>query len=134
MEVQEKMKFREFNLSTGARVFLGKDAENNDELVKEFKGKENFILHTIAPGSPFCVIERLNPSVKEVKEAAIICASRSQDWRNNKSNVDVHKFTGNDVKKPFFAKTGTWKIINKPEVIKIKKREIQNLLKYKKQV
>lgn len=126
------MKYRESNLSTGARIFLGKEAENNDELVKEFKGKENLILHTIAPGSPFCVIEKLNPSVKEIKEAAIICASRSQDWRDNQSNIRIHQFTGKDVKKPLFAKTGTWKLMNNPEEIIIKKKDIQNFLrKYK---
>ena len=61
------MKFREFKLGKG-KIFLGRDAKNNDELVKKFKGKENVILHTVKPGSPFCVIEKLNPNSKEIKE------------------------------------------------------------------
>lgn len=124
------MKFREFNLSTGTKIFLGKDAESNDELVKEFKGKENVILHTVEPGSPFCVIDSLNPSEKEIHESAIICASKSQDWRDNKSNVEIHQFTGHDVKKPIFAKSGTWKVSGKLKVIQVKKIEIE---RYKKQ-
>jgi predicted ribosome quality control (RQC) complex YloA/Tae2 family protein len=124
------MKYREFNLSTGTKIFLGKDSESNDELVKEFKGKENVILHTVEPGSPFCVIDSLNPSEKEIKESAIICASKSQDWRDNKSNVEIHQFTGHDVKKPIFAKSGTWKVSGKLKVISVKKIEIE---RYKKQ-
>jgi predicted ribosome quality control (RQC) complex YloA/Tae2 family protein len=125
------MKYREFNLSTGAKIFLGKDAEGNDEIVKEFKGKGNVILHTVAPGSPFCVIDKIDPSEKEIKESAIICASKSQDWRDNRSNVDIHQFTGNDVKKPFFAKSGTWKVSGKLKVISVKKIDIE---RYKKQI
>jgi predicted ribosome quality control (RQC) complex YloA/Tae2 family protein len=123
------MKFREFELSEGTKIFLGKNAENNDELVKEFKGKENIILHTVASGSGFCVIDKLNPTSKEIKEAGIICASKSQDWRDNKSDVKMHVFTGKDVKKPFLAKAGMWRIKGKFEEIIIKKKEIENILK-----
>jgi predicted ribosome quality control (RQC) complex YloA/Tae2 family protein len=125
------MEFRQFELSSGTKIFLGKNAENNDELVKSFKGKENVILHTVAPGSPFCVIGKINPTEKEIKESAIICASKSQDWRDNKSNVEVHQFAGTDVKKPIFAKPGTWKVNGKLKVISVKKIDIE---RYKKQV
>jgi len=123
------MKFREFELSIGTKIFLGKNAENNDELMKEFKGKGNIILHTVKSGSPFCVIEKLKPTQKEISEAGIICAAKSQDWRDNKSNVLIHQFTGKEIKKSIFAKTGTWKIISKAKVIKIKKSEIEKWLK-----
>jgi hypothetical protein len=33
-----------------------------------------------------------------------------------------------DIKKPLFAKTGTWKLKNKPKIIKIKKQEIKKWL------
>jgi predicted ribosome quality control (RQC) complex YloA/Tae2 family protein len=125
------MKYREFNLSTGTKIFLGKDAESNDELVGEFKGKGNVILHTVEPGSPFCVIDKIDPSEKEIKESAIICASKSQDWRDNRSKVEVHQFSGSDVKKPFFAKSGTWKVSGKMKVISVKKIDIE---RYKKQI
>ncbi len=121
------MKFREYELKSGTKILLGKDAENNDELMKEFKGKENTILHTVAPGSPFCVIEKLNPSKEEIKEAGAICASKSQDWRDNKTDIKMHVFTGKQIKKPFFAKAGTWKIIGKAKVININRKEIEKL-------
>ena len=123
--------FREYNLSTGTKIILGKNAETNDELVKEFKNKPNTILHTVKPGSPFCVIDsssNSSPTKKEIKEAATICASKSQDWRDNNSDVEMHKFTGYDVKKPLFAKKGSWKLKNNPETIKIKKKEIKKWL------
>lgn len=118
-------KHREFTLSSGMKIFLGRDAENNDELVKEFKGKDNIILHTEKPGSPFCVFEDITPSEKEIKEAAIICAAKSQDWRDSKSDVFLHQFTGKDVKKTLFSKTGSWKLKNKPKLIKAKKKDIK---------
>lgn len=125
--VKQKMKFRKVKTKSGTKILLGKDAESNDNLMKDYKGKENIILHTIKPGSPFCVIEKLNPTKEEIKEAGIICASKSQDWRDNKSNVKMHVFNGKQTKKPFFAKSGTWKIIGKPKVIEIKKKDIVKL-------
>jgi predicted ribosome quality control (RQC) complex YloA/Tae2 family protein len=43
------MKFREKVLKTGTKIFLGRNAKNNDELVKKYKGKPNVIMHTAAP-------------------------------------------------------------------------------------
>jgi len=123
------MKTREFTLSTGNKIFLGRDEKNNDELVKSFKGKENTILHTVARGSPFCVIENLNHSKKEIYEAGVFCASKSQDWRDNKRDIKMHIFTGQDVKKTIFMKPGSWKIRNNPQEILIKKKDILKIMK-----
>ena len=122
------MKFREFDLKSGNHIFLGRDAENNDQLVKKYKGKENVILHTIKPGSPFCVIEN-KPTKEDLIESGIICASYSQDFRDNKKDVEMHQFTGHDVKKTIFMKKGSWKLKNKPKVIKIKKKDIEKFRK-----
>lgn len=118
-------KFREFELSSETRIFLGKDAKSNDELVKQFKGKENIILHTAEPGSGFCVIEKTKPLQKEIKEAAVFCARYSQDWRDNKRDIEVDVFTGKDVSKSIFMKVGTWKVRNKKKRIKVKKEDIK---------
>ncbi len=123
------MKPREFTLSTGTKIFLGKNSENNDELVNSFKGKNNVILHTVAPGSPFCVIEKLEPTKDEIYEAGIFTALKSQDWRDNKRDVKMHVFTGHDVKKPFFAKSGSWKLKNSPKEIIIKKKDVLDIEK-----
>lgn len=126
------MKPRKIILESGTKILLGRNAENNDELVKKFKGKENVILHAIASGSPFCVIEKLNPNSNEIKEAGIICASKSQDWRDNKKDVKMHVFSGKNIKKPLFAKSGTWRIKGKAKTINIKKKDIEKIIQIKK--
>jgi predicted ribosome quality control (RQC) complex YloA/Tae2 family protein len=120
---------KEYIVDGGARIFLGKNSKNNDELVLEFKDKPNVILHTEKPGSPFCVIEKIKPTNYEIKQAALMCASKSQDWRDNKSNIKMHQFTGKDVKKGVLTKEGTWKLKKKPKTITLKKLEIEKWLK-----
>jgi len=120
------MEFRKYTLKMGKDILLGKNAENNDELIKKHKGKSNIILHTAAPGSPFCVIDFEKPSKEEIYESAVVCASKSQDWRNNQSDIKVHKFTGKDVKKGWFTKAGTWKVEKSEEII-AKKEDIKKV-------
>ena len=122
--LNKQKKFRSFELKSGSTIFAGKNSKNNDELVSLYKGKPNIILHTEKPGSPFCVINELKPSKQDIYQAAIICASKSQDWRNNKSNVKVHQFTGKQVKKNSYMKSGSWKLTSKPKIINVKKRDI----------
>lgn len=123
------MKPRELILSTGTIIFLGKNSANNDELVEKYHRKENVILHTAKPGSPFCVIDKLNPIEEEIKESAIICASKSQDWRDNKKDVLVHVFSGKDVEKEKGMKEGTWRVKSKPKLIKVRKKDIEEWTK-----
>lgn len=123
------MKPREIILPSGVKIFLGRNAENNDELMSKFKGKENIILHTVEPGSPFCVLDDLKPTPEEIHLSGSACAAKSQDWRDNKSDVLIHQFTGKDVRKPLIKKVGTWKIKGKPKVIKIKKKDILKWMK-----
>jgi len=122
------MKFREIILESGTKILLGKNAENNDELMKKFKGKGNTIIHTVAPGSPFCVIEDLDSSGKDISASGAICAGYSQNWRNNQKNVKVNIFTGKDVNKEKGMKVGTWKV-KKSKTKIIKKRKIINTIK-----
>ena len=123
------MKFREIILESGAKFLLGKDKESTDELVKKFKGKRNTILHTVYPGSPFCVIEKQVLS-GDVYAAGVLCARYSQGWRDNKSDVKVSIFTGKDVSKPAGLKPGTWKV-KKSKTITVKKEDILRFEKSK---
>ncbi len=122
------MGFREFTTSSGKKILAGKSAEQNEELVKTFLGKENIIFHTEKPGSPFCIITDLKFSKKDIQETAIFCASKSQDWRDNKQDVNVHSFYGYDVYKWKRMPVGTFGV-KKFENVKVKKRQIQNLNK-----
>ena len=121
------MKFREITLETGTKLTLGKDEESNDELMKEFEGKPNKIIHTVASGSPFCVIKSpLNPSEAEIFVSGGWCARYSQDWRDNQDDVRVNVFTGKDIKKEDNMKPGTWEV-KKAEIITINKESIKNI-------
>jgi predicted ribosome quality control (RQC) complex YloA/Tae2 family protein len=122
------MTFRRKKLKSGEEILLGKDAKSNDELMKKFEGKENVIFHTVAPGSPFCVIDTLHPRIGDISASGAICASYSQDWRDHHSDVMMNKFTGKDISKDKKMKAGTWKV-NKAKKIKIRKRKIENVNK-----
>lgn len=117
------MGFREIKLSDKTKILLGRNAENNDELMKKFKGKENTILHTESPGSPFCVIDELKPTKIQIAASGAICVAYSQDWRDNKRDAIVNVFTGKDAKKRFWMKKGTWKVGNSRKM-KIKKKDV----------
>ncbi len=116
------IKFREFITSSGTKVLAGKDAEQNEALVKQFIGKNNVIMHTAKPGSPFCVIME-KQRLKDKKQVALLCAKKSQDWRDNKKDVVVHVFTGKDVYKRKIMPKGTFGV-KKKKMIKVKKEDI----------
>jgi len=120
------MRFREFKSSSGKLVLAGKNAENNEELVNQ-AGKNEDVFHTAAAGSPFVNIKGKS-NKKDRKEAAIFCASKSQDWRDNKSDVEVHLFAGKDIYKEKGMEIGTFGV-RKFKTIKIKKKEIEEFLK-----
>ncbi len=120
----KKINFRKFETKSGKKVLAGKTAENNEKLVKQAK-KNEYILHTAAPGSPFVNIKnnRTKVTKKDIKEAAIFCATYSRDWKKNKSNVEVHVFKKADVYKEKDMKIGTFGV-KKHKTIIIKKKEI----------
>lgn len=113
--------FREFVLATGRTVIAGKDAENNDVLVSKAEPKD-ILIHTAAPGSPFCNVGP-SPKKKELKEAATLTASKSQIWRDSKKDVLMHIFRKADVYKEKRMKAGTWSV-KKFKEMRIKKGDI----------
>jgi predicted ribosome quality control (RQC) complex YloA/Tae2 family protein len=120
--------FRKFQTLSEKQVLAGKSAENNEELVKQIKPNE-IVLHTKAPGSPFCNIKEdvKKISKKDIKEVAVFCAVKSQDWRDNKRNVVVHYFLGKDIYKLKSMKTGTFGVKNTKEIT-IKRQEILDFI------
>ena len=117
--------FREFTLSTGKMIYGGKNSSNNDELVEAANPKETLV-HTAAPGSPFCNLGE-KPVKSEIKEAAAFCASKSQFWRDNKKDTIIHVFQKSDMYKDKKMKGGTWGV-GKMKKIKVKKGKILELV------
>ena|SRR5271157_446335 len=121
------MRFREFFTSSEKRVLAGRDEDSNEELVKQASPDE-YVFHTAASGSPFVNIKSPWKKVtkNDIKEAAIFCASKSQDWRDNKNNVEVHYFLGKDISKEPLMKVGTFGV-KKFKTIKVRKEDIEKL-------
>ncbi|MCX8159050.1 MAG: NFACT RNA binding domain-containing protein [Candidatus Pacearchaeota archaeon] len=121
------MKFREFYTSSNKLILCGKNAEQNEELIKNHTLPYETVLHTKAPGSPFCVIKNKKPSLKDIRETAIICAAFSKDWKLNKKDVEVHIFKGNNISKQKDMKIGTFAVKNAKNII-VKKELITKFL------
>lgn len=123
----KKIKFRKLFTSSGKLMIAGKDAESNEELIKQV-GKNEYVLHTKARGSPFVNIKADKKDVKkkDLKEAAIFCAVYSQAWKKAKIKKDVivHYFLGEDIYKNKNMKIGTFGVKNYKEII-VKKEDLK---------
>ncbi len=119
------MKFRTFTTSSRKEVLAGKSAENNEKLVAQVE-KNEVVLHSAKPGSPFVNIKG-KTTHKDIKESAVFCARYSKDWRDNKRDVVVHYFLGSDIFKLKLMKAGTFGV-KKFKEIRVKKKEIEEFL------
>lgn len=120
------MNFRQFRTSSGKSVICGRDAEQNEEVVKLAEPAET-ILHTKAAGSPFCVI-RGRATARDISETAIFCAIHSRDWKKNRSDTEIHVFKGRDTFKEEGMKAGTFGV-RKHKKILAKKSDIEKIIK-----
>ena len=125
MEKTKSINFRKFCTSSGKDVVCGKSAEQN-ELVVAQSEKDEIVIHTKAPGSPFCNIKG-KASKEDVKETAVICAAFSKAWKQNKSDVEVHVFKGKNIFKGAGMKEGTFGVKGVKSVLAKKENILQFL-------
>ncbi len=114
--------FRQHTSSQGTLFLAGKSSETNELLIAQV-GKNEDVLHTARPGSPFVNIKGKTKK-GDLKEAALFCAVYSQDWKKNKKDVVVHVFKGKDIFKEKIMKQGTFGV-GKFKEIKVKKSKIE---------
>lgn len=119
------MNFRELKTSSGKQLIAGKNAEQNEEVVK-LADKEEIVMHTKAPGSPFVVIKG-KASKRDITEAAVFCAAYSRDFKQNHSDIIIHMFRGKDIIKEEGMKPGTFGV-KKAKSINVKRASIINFL------
>ncbi len=94
----------------GVLVIGGKSADQNEQVIKHAKS-DDIVLHTEEPGSPFCVIvDEIEETNNDIREAAIFCASLSQQWKKKKKEIDVGYFRKEQIKKGKGMKTGTFSV------------------------
>tara|TARA_Y100000310_G_scaffold208117_1_gene208631 strand:+ start:372 stop:953 length:582 start_codon:yes stop_codon:yes gene_type:complete len=116
-------RFRWFYTASGKLIAGGKNAEQNDELMKEIteSGKNYFVMHTSHPGSPFSVIisDVKKVTKKDLRECAIFTGCFSRAWKEKKKKTDVHLFNSENIFKKRGMKTGTWGVSEKISEMKI---------------
>ncbi len=117
-------KFRKFKTSSGKLILAGRNAEENEKLIKQVSEGE-IVLHTKAPGSPFVNIKGI-ASKKDIYEAGVFCAKYSQAWKKAKikKDIPVHWFRSKDIFKSENMKPGTFGVKRFKE-IKVKREDIK---------
>lgn len=124
--VNSSLEFKNFRRHiTKNRVLLlaGKDENSNEDLVKQAKPEE-YVLHTVAAGSPFVNVKG-EANKEDIKEAAIFCAKFSRDWKQHKKDIEVNLFKKKDMYKLKGMKAGTFGV-KKLEKMIVKKQDIEN--------
>ncbi len=83
--------FRWFVSSEGVLVIGGRDAMQNEKLVKKKTGKSDIVFHTDLAGSPFVIVKaELGQSEATLKEAAAFTAAYSRAWKAGLGSTDVY--------------------------------------------
>lgn len=123
----KKENFRKLVLSSRIQVFAGKNAETNEQIVQQ-TGKNEYVLHTKSPGSPFCNIKEdfKNVSKEDLYETAVFCAKYSAAWKKAKirKDIEVNVFLGKDIFKLGDMKTGTFGVKKFKNII-VKKESLE---------
>jgi hypothetical protein len=106
--------YRWFYTASGKKVVGGKNAEQNDTLLREIiAGKEKYyVMHTSTPGSPFSVIMAPLSKVndEDLNECAIFTGCFSREWRDKKKQARIDVFTSDQLSKEKEMKAGMWKV------------------------
>jgi len=114
------------HISKQGTLFLaGRTDANNEELISQVKPNEE-VFHTKAAGSPFLNIKGVH-KYGDIKEAAIMCARYSRDWKQNQNDIIIHRFLGSNINKSKNMKIGTFGV-KKVKLIKVKKIDILNFI------
>ena len=101
-------RFRWFRTSTGYLVIGGRNADQNEELVKKYMGKHDRFFHTQAHGGPVTILKASGPSEsadpvdfseETLREAAQFAVSYSSDWKDGRGAGDAYMVEPDQVSK-----------------------------------
>jgi len=101
-------RFRWFHTSTGYLVIGGRNADQNEELVKKYMGKHDRFFHTQAHGGPVTLLKAAGPSEsadpvdfseETLREAAQFAVSYSSDWKDGRGAGDAYMVEPDQVSK-----------------------------------
>lgn len=135
MELEQNYQnYKWFFTASGKLVVCGKNAEQNDALLKELtkENKNCLVMHTLSPGSPFCAILSSSSDLSEKDKLACagFTACFSQAFKQGKKKIQVDSFLSQNLIKTNLMKTGTWAVkkrINsyqiKPKLFLVKQKD-----------
>ncbi|WP_424015173.1 ribosome rescue protein RqcH [Halorubrum xinjiangense] len=101
-------RFRWFHTSTGYLVIGGRNADQNEELVKKYMSKHDRFFHTQAHGGPVTLLKASGPSESSepvdfseetLREAAQFAVSYSSDWKDGRGAGDAYMVEPDQVSK-----------------------------------
>jgi len=101
-------RFRWFHTSTGYLVIGGRNADQNEELVKKYMGNHDRFFHTQAHGGPVTLLKAAGPSEsadpvdwdeQTLREAAQFAVSYSSDWKDGRGAGDAYMVKPDQVSK-----------------------------------
>jgi predicted ribosome quality control (RQC) complex YloA/Tae2 family protein len=101
-------RFRWFHTATGYLVIGGRNADQNEELVKKYMGKHDRFFHTQAHGGPVTLLKAAGPSEsadpvdfseETLREAAQFAVSYSSDWKDGRGAGDAYMVDPDQVSK-----------------------------------
>ena len=101
-------RFRWFHTSTGYLVIGGRNADQNEELVKKYMGPHDRFFHTQAHGGPVTVLKAAGPSesadpvdfaAETLHEVAQFAVSYSSDWKAGRGAGDAYMVDPDQVSK-----------------------------------
>ena len=101
-------RFRWFHTATGYLVIGGRNADQNEELVKKYMGPHDRFFHTQAHGGPVTLLKAAGPSEsadpvdwddQTLREAAQFAVSYSSDWKDGRGAGDAYMVEPDQVSK-----------------------------------
>lgn len=94
-------KFKWFHSSQGFLVVAGRNATQNENLIKKRTDNNDFVFHADIPGAAFVVIKSEGHEVPEEtkKEAAEFSAANSKAWSRGMGNIDVFSVNPEQISK-----------------------------------
>jgi len=94
-------RFRWFISSEGVVVFGGRDARQNEIIVRRYLGPDDIFLHADIYGGPAVIVKTGQSRVGEatIREAAKLAAAYSRAWKIGLTAVDVYWVKGSQVSK-----------------------------------
>jgi len=87
--------------SEGLLVIAGRDANQNEAIVRKYLDKKDIFLHADIHGAPATVIKTRGkiPGEKSIHEASVIAACYSRAWKLGFGEIDVYWVRGEQVSK-----------------------------------